>query len=199
MTKVKASGVILAGGKSSRMKFNKAFAEINGRTVIEIIIDKFNAFFEETIIISNEPELFQDLGVKVYTDIYPRLGPISGIHSGLVNAKNDVIFLSGCDMPFISMELINYMLKELGEHDTVVPVIDGLLQPTSAVYSSKCIPLLTDCLENDKLKLTLIFRELDTVKLAEEVLNQFGNVRELFYNVNDPQALQAARKIAGRV
>lgn len=198
MAKIKASGVILAGGKSSRMKFNKAFAEINGRKVIDIIINKFTSFFEETIIISNEPELFQDLGVKVYTDIYPRLGPISGIHSGLVNAHNEVIFLSGCDMPFIRMELINYMLKKLGEHDTVVPVIDGYLQPTSAVYSSKCIPLLTDCLENDKLKLTLIFRELNTVKLEEQVLKQFGNVEELFLNVNDPQALETAQKIAGR-
>lgn len=199
MRNMNASGVILAGGKSSRMRFNKAFAQISSRPVIEIIIDKFNTVFDETIIISNEPDLYRHFGLKVYTDIYPRLGPISGIHSGLVNAMNDVIFVVGCDMPFINMELVQYMLDQLGDHETVVPSIDSNLQPISAVYSRKCIPLLADCLENDKLKLTLIFKELDAVIINEDILEKFGKIREIFYNVNDLNALEAARQIAGRL
>ena len=68
---MKASGAILAGGKSSRMKFNKAFAQIDQQMSIEIIIHKFKSIFSETIIISNEPELFQGFNLPVFTDVYP--------------------------------------------------------------------------------------------------------------------------------
>lgn len=196
---VEATGVILAGGKSSRMKYNKAFAQIKGQANIEIIISKFRKFFAESIIISNQPELYLEYGLEIYTDIFPRKGPISGIHSGLSYSTFDSVFILGCDMPFINMNLVEFMLQQLGDYDSVVPEIGGFLQPTSAVYSKKCLPVLTDCLENDKLKLTLIFKELDAVILNEWELRRFGNIRDIFLNVNDLQALEFARKISGRL
>jgi molybdopterin-guanine dinucleotide biosynthesis protein A len=196
---VKASGVILSGGRSSRMKYNKAFAEINSRSSIEIIIDKFSAFFDETIIISNEPEIYKKFGLPIYTDIYPRLGPISGIHSALCHSGFDAIFLLGCDVPFISMPMVKYMLNKLNGFDTVVPSIDSYLQPISAVYSKSCLPLLTDCLENNKLKLTMIFEELNSLIVDENDLQQFGTIEEILFNVNDSKALITARQIAGRL
>ncbi|PKM77043.1 MAG: molybdenum cofactor guanylyltransferase [Firmicutes bacterium HGW-Firmicutes-15] len=195
---MKASGVILAGGKSSRMKFNKAFAEIDGRLVINIIIDKFAGLFEETIIISNEPELYCGLGPVVYTDIYPRMGPVSGIHSGLYHARHDQSFILGCDVPFMNMELVEYMFSQLGDYDSVVPEIDTYLQPLSAVYSKKCLPVLTNCLENNKVKLIRIFEELNSLVLNRNELEKFGLVEELFLNVNDLEALNMAKRIAGR-
>ncbi len=196
---MKASGVILSGGRSSRMKYNKAFAEINSRSSIEIIIDKFSAFFDETIIISNEPEIYKKFGLPIYTDIYPRLGPISGIHSALCHSGFDAIFLLGCDVPFISMPMVKYMLNKLNGFDTVVPSIDSYLQPISAVYSKSCLPLLTDCLENNKLKLTMIFEELNSLIVDENDLQQFGTIEEILFNVNDSKALITARQIAGRL
>ena len=147
---MKASGVILAGGRSSRMKFNKAFAEISGQPVINIIADKFAGLFDETIIISNEPELFEHLGLAVYTDIYPRMGPVSGIHSGLYHARYDRVFILGCDVPFMNMELVEYMVTNMGDYDSVVPEIDSYLQPLAAVYNRKCLPVLTACLQEQQ-------------------------------------------------
>ncbi len=195
---MKASGVILAGGKSSRMKYNKAFAEIAGRSVINIIVDKFNQYFEEIIIISNEPELYYELGPVVYTDIYPHMGPVSGIHSGLYHARHDQAFILGCDVPFINMELVEYMFNQLGDYDSVVPEIDTYLQPLSAIYSKKCLPVLTNCLENNKVKLIRIFEELNALTLNRNELERFGVVEELFLNVNDLEALNRAKQIAGR-
>lgn len=196
---MKASGIILSGGRSSRMKYNKAFAEITSRSSIEIIIDKFRSFFDETIIISNELELYKRFGLPVYTDIYPRLGPISGIHSALYRSSFESIFLLGCDMPFINMSLVELMLEKLNGFDTVVPRINSYLQPTSAVYRKSCLPLLTDCLENNKLKLTMIFRELNSLILDESQLQQFGPIEEILFNVNDSEALMTARQMAGRL
>jgi len=193
------SGVINAGGKSSRMKFNKAFAKINGKPIINIIIDKFTPVFQEIIIISNEPELFENLGYKVYEDIYPGKGPVGGMHAALSYAAYEQVFILGCDMPFVDMRIAEYMLEKLGDKDSVVPRIKGYLQPMSAVYSKKCLPRLKYNLETDRLKLTRLFEELNALIIEEEELACFGNLDELFLNINDQDALQKADMIAGRL
>ncbi len=195
---MKASGVILAGGRSSRMKFNKAFAEISGKPVINIIADKFAELFDETIIISNEPELFEHLGLAVYTDVYPRMGPVSGIHSGLYHARYNRVFVLGCDVPFINMQLVEYMIANLGDYDSIVPEIDSYLQPLAAVYNRKCLPVLTACLQENRVKLIRIFEELNALVLGRDELEKFGIVEEIFLNVNDIEALNLATIIAGR-
>jgi molybdopterin-guanine dinucleotide biosynthesis protein A len=196
---LQTSGIIMAGGRSSRMKFNKAFAEVGGKSVIKIIIEKLQPLFQELIIISNEPQLFTSFGLPIYQDIYPYLGPVGGIHSALVNASYDQMFILGCDMPFMNMQLVEYMLSRISNYDSVVPEIDGYLQPLAAVYNRSCLPVFTECLEHDKLKLTLIFNELNALVLKEDELQKFGSVREMFFNVNDPDALAEAQKIAGRL
>jgi len=197
---VEISGIILAGGKSSRMKFNKAFAEIGGQRIIDILINKFQKNFAETIIISNEPQLFSNLGVQVYTDLVPSRGPLSGIHAGLTHASYDRVFVCGCDMPFVSMEIVEYLLERLGEHDSAVTEIEGWLQPTAAVYSRRCLPILNECLERGWLKLVRLFYEqLDAVILNESELAALGDVKELFFNINNTDDLEKAKTIAGRL
>jgi molybdenum cofactor guanylyltransferase len=195
---MKATGVILAGGRSSRMKFNKAFAEVGGQPVINIITNKFAGLFDETIIISNEPEVYEHLGLQIYADIYPHMGPVSGIHSGLYHARNNIAFILGCDMPFINMELVEYMVTNIKDYDSVIPEIDSYLQPLSAVYNRKCLPVLTACLQENRVKLIRIFEELDALVLGRDVLEKYGIVEEIFLNVNDIEALNFATKIAGR-
>lgn len=189
----------MAGGKSSRMKFNKAFARVGGKPVIEIIIEKLKPLFQEIIIISNEPQLFKSFGLPIYQDIYPYLGPVGGIHSALVNASYDHMFILGCDMPFMNMQLVEYMLSKISSYDSVVPEIDSYLQPLAAVYNRSCLPIFTECVEHDKLKLVRIFSELNALVLKEDELQKFGRVGEMFFNVNDPDALAQAQKIAGRL
>lgn len=194
-----ASGVVLAGGRSSRMKYNKAFAEIGGRSSLQIIMDKFSAIFAETIIISNNPELYQGMADRIETDVFPGLGPVAGIHSGLYHASCEKVFVLGCDMPFIDMSLVKYMLEQLDNHQAVVPELSGCLQPLAAVYSRQGLQIFTRCLQEDKLKLVRIFEELDTRVLQESELARFGKVDEIFFNVNDAAALQKAQEIAGRL
>lgn len=196
---LQATGVILAGGKSTRMKFNKAFADIGGQLVIQIIINKFREYFEEIIIISNEPGLFMRFHLPVYSDIYPYLGPVGGIHSALVNARYNKMFILGCDMPFMDMKLVEYMLASIQDHDTVVPEINSFLQPLAAVYNRKCLSVFSDCLRNNKLKLTRIFDDLDALVIKEDELKRFGDLQEIFFNINDPEALTQARTMAGRL
>lgn len=195
---MKASGVINAGGRSTRMKFNKAFAEIGGRPLIEIIINKFEPFFSEIFIVSNQPELYEKYGYKVYPDIYLGKGPVGGIHTALYHAGFEQIFILGCDMPFMDMQIVEFMLEKLYDKDSAVPRIKGFLQPMSAAYSKKCLPHLTYSLETDRLKLTRLFEELNAEIVEEEELKRFGDLEEIFLNVNDQITLEKAAVIAGR-
>ncbi|MGI6413750.1 MAG: molybdenum cofactor guanylyltransferase [Syntrophomonadaceae bacterium] len=197
MHKIKTSGVILAGGKSTRMKFNKAFADINGMPVIQIIINKLQKVADEILIISNKPELFAGFGLEVYPDIYPYCGPVSGIHSGLTHASYDAIFVIGCDVPFIDIELVRYLRNKINGFDCVVPEIGGRLQPTSAFYHKSCRPVFEDALKQQKLKLTWLLSELKMVVVKQEELQQFGNVNNIFLNVNSRDMLEKARELAG--
>lgn len=196
----RATGVILAGGKSSRMNFNnKAFLHIGGKRIIEIILFKFVSFFDETIMISNEPLLYEYLKVPVYKDIYPGLGPMSGIHAGLTYSRNDAAFVLACDMPFINMQMVDYMLKKLAGYDAVVPRIDNFLHMTAAVYSKSCLPVLSNNLQQGKLKMSLLFEELNAVAVEEEEVVLFGDKSEMFHNINSEEDLLKAEKIARRL
>ena len=86
------TAIILAGGESSRIGTDKALLKINGELVIEKIYKLLTNIFSEIIIISNKPDDFQFLTTKVYKDIYPHFGPLSGIHSGLTNSIQNKIF-----------------------------------------------------------------------------------------------------------
>ena len=197
---MKASGAIIAGGRSSRMKFNKAFAQIDQQMSIEIIIHKFTSIFSETIIISNEPELFQGFNLPVFTDVYPRLGPVSGIHAALYYANYEPVFILGCDMPFLSTQLIENMTSRIDNYHSVVPSIDGFLQATAAVYSKTSLPIFEGCLKTQKLKLTRILKEeLNSLVLNEDDMRPFGEISDMFFNLNDNETLEQARKIAGRL
>ncbi len=189
---------ILSGGQSSRMGINKALASLNGAKVIEYILARLQPRFDELLIVTNEPKLFEKYPARVITDIYPRKGPIAGIHAALKTTSQAQLFVLSCDMPFINADVINYMLERAQGYDSVVPVLGGRLQPTAAVYNQSCLPLLIDCLEKDKLKLTRIFEDLNALYLDETVFSCFGQVSELFFNINDPAALEKAREIAGR-
>lgn len=192
------AAAILSGGRSSRMGMNKALVDLNGITVIEYILARLQVHFQEIFIVTNEPELYQSYHAKVITDIYPRKGPIAGIHAALRASTSGPLFVLSCDMPFVNFAAADFMLQRAYSYDSVVPVLGGHLQPTAAVYNPSCLEYLTDCLENDKLKLTRVFEGLKTLYVHEREFLPFGLPEQIFFNINDQEALQKAREIAGR-
>ena len=103
------TGAILAGGLNSRFGQNKALINIDGKTLIERIIEVFSTIFDEILIISSSPDIYNKFdSCRVIGDILPIGGPLIGIYSALIGSKYDAVFVSACDMPFINPSLINY-------------------------------------------------------------------------------------------
>ena len=97
------SAAILAGGNNSRFNHvHKAFLIYQKKQFIDIIVGILYPKFSEILIITNHKELFKNyFNVKFFEDKFKGIGPISGIHSALINSKNNNVFIVSCDMPFI--------------------------------------------------------------------------------------------------
>ena len=196
---MRVSGVILSGGRSSGWNKIRHLLRWAGNEIIDIIIDRLSQHFDDIVIITNQPELYQDLGVKVASDIIPHQGPLSGLHAGLVHTGGDAIFAVACDMPFIDMDLAFYMIDILQGYHVVVPLVKGRFQPLFAVYDRSCLPIFEDCLLHGRLKVSRVYQEELIVKYISHEVARFGDAEVIFCNVNSPENLRKALEIAKKV
>lgn len=196
---LEASAIILAGGKSTRMKRNKAFLTLGKEPLIEKTVKACKKYFREVIIVANEPDAYEYLPVTITRDIIPGQGPLGGMHAGLIKASYNHSLIVACDMPFLEMELAVFMLENAGNYDVIVPRLKNRFQPLFAVYSKNCIEPIESCLEKGITKI-IAFYPLVTVKyIDQDILLEKGISPRAFFNINTPEELQKARAIAGEM
>lgn len=136
------TGIILSGGKSLRMGTNKSFLDISGQTAIERTANLMKTLFHRVLLITNEPDLYQIPDVTVYQDIYKNMGPLAGIHSGLLNSNTDRNFIISCDMPLITSEIIRFISDYKSSKPIVIAKADGYNQQLCGIYSKTCLPYI---------------------------------------------------------
>lgn len=178
------TGIILAGGKNTRIGTNKAFIKINKKTIIEIILAVFYDLFKEVIIVTNCFKEYQHLGVKLVKDIIPDKNSLGGLYSGLLHAAGDYSFVAACDMPFIKRSLISYMMQARYGYDAIIPEYNGTLQPLCAVYSKTCINPIKEALSQNNLKIIDIVRHMQVKRITEAEINNFDLYGHSFININ---------------
>lgn len=129
------TGIILSGGKSTRMGQNKSLMVINGKTVIERVRDLMQSIFPEVILISNDPEEYSFLGLKIYEDVFKGYGPLAGIHSGLLHSSTRKNFIISCDVPLMTAEMIKYLVDYKTDKLITIAKADGFIQQLVGVYN----------------------------------------------------------------
>jgi molybdopterin-guanine dinucleotide biosynthesis protein A len=140
------SCLILCGGKSKRMGRNKAFLPYSGTTLLEHIVETARGVFDEVLLVTNESEMFADLGVDTVKDILPHRGPLGGILSGLLVASNQRSFVLPCDTPFIDRALLRAISRRCHKSDVYVLAHKQGIEPLVGVYSKSCIKPLEEAL-----------------------------------------------------
>ena len=190
---VKACGVILAGGQSSRMGTNKALLEVGGVTLIERLARQFTALFDQVVVVTNTPDLYAFLNLPMTGDRIPGLGPLGGLEAGLSVSRYEHAFFAACDMPFVSQGLVEYMLRQAPDHDIVVPRLQGEYEPMHAVYARSLLPVITANLDARRLKLLSIYEPARVRTITEDEVRAFGDPAKLFFNCNTPADLARAQ------
>ncbi len=189
------SCIILAGGENARMGREKAFLKIGERTIIEEQKDTLSKIFDEIIIVANNQKYFDKINTKVVTDIIPDSGPKGGLYSGLAVSSNIHSFVIGCDMPFINLKFIDYMIKQIGENDIVIPLSSKGIETLFAVYSLNCLETIRRQIEFTNLKLLDILNFFKVRYISQEEVEKFDPKEFSFFNVNSPKDYEEALKI----
>ena len=192
----KATGIILAGGKGSRISRNKALITLpDGKALIERSIGVLKEIFAEILIVANQKEAYRVFGVRVVEDLIKGKGPLGGIFTGLTHSGSHLNLVMACDMPFPQPALIELLLEKCGPYDVIIPEANGEVEPLFAVYSKSCIPVIIDHLQKDDLKVRSVLTELRVRKIDEEEIGSVDPERLSFFNVNTDEDLAMARTL----
>jgi molybdopterin-guanine dinucleotide biosynthesis protein A len=182
------TGVVLAGGANKRFPTLKGFIKVGDSTIIEKNLGLLRDLFNKVFISTNMPETYFFTGAPLIGDVLPSKGPMSGIHSSLINAGGDDIFVIACDMPFVNADVVSFIC---GEHmrapvpaAATVPVYNGKPQPLSGVYSRTILPYLEAGILNGKVSLRRFLTEIRTNLVSEPDMRAIDPDGRSFVNIN---------------
>jgi len=219
--------IILMGGSNKRIGEEKAFIKIGGKTILEIMLEKLNQIRKKgdriilatkshnriSSIMEEKKLSFQHGPVDVVGDLISGTGPLGGIHSGLAASSTRYNFVFACDMPFLNVNLIQYMLRKKTDYDVLIPKYGDCLEPLHGVYSKSIIPVIKEKIEQGSYRIQSIFpltsilspkgrgnkngisNRVKVEYITEKEMEQFGNWRDFFFNINTLSELKKARKI----
>ncbi|MCF6247392.1 MAG: molybdenum cofactor guanylyltransferase [Desulfobacula sp.] len=196
--KFDCTGVILAGGKNSRLPGKKkTFHKIGNTMILETIHDIFERLFKEVIIVVNDPQEFADWDMNIVTDIIPAGCALAGLHAGLFYAKFEQAYVTACDAPFVNSRVIEYIVQHADtKYDVVLPRTKMGTETLSAVYSKACIPLIEKNLEKNIFMIKKFFRKKRVKEIPIEILRQWDPETRFIFNINTPEDLEKAEKMA---
>lgn len=206
---MKASAVILTGGKSSRMGSPKALLLFDGEPLVVHVARALRSLFGDIVVVGGPGEEFVELlrllssqpnklkqpnepKVTLIRDEVSHQGPVGGIYYGLSVAAGEFCFVTSCDVPFLSARLISYLVSQISDYDVVVPYWQERFQPLCAVYRKSVTPLLKEQLDRGELRPIFLYEKVRTRKVTEAEIRRFDPEGSSFFNMNSPEDYRAA-------
>ena len=178
------TGIILAGGKSSRLGYPKYKAELNSKTLLDIAISKLEFICQEIIVVSKEP---LKTSKKNVVEKDSRFHPLVGITEGLRASQNNANIILACDMPFVSSKLIGQLINT--QADICLYRFKGRLEPLFGFYRKTC-------LEKINTQFDINSRLLDMLSKSNLEYIDIGDDCPDFFNINTKKDLIEAQKRA---
>ena len=185
------TGIVLAGGKSSRMGLDKSLLVWKGKAMVSHAIEHLRPVCGKVVISSNNP-VYDFTGCETWPDELPLQAPVAGIYSCIRRSETEINVILSCDMPFAGTDLIKHLLDFAGRHPIVVPEHDNLIEPLCAIYSRSITENLATYIGGGEYSL---YRFINShphlyVKIDNSLPFYHNN---LFLNINTPQDLDSLK------
>jgi len=180
------TAIILAGGKSSRIGSgrDKAILKLNGKRLIDIVIAKLKHIVGDNIIIVGPPEKYPSYK-QVVPDLFNQRGLLVGLYSGLKTSASQYNLVVGCDMPFLKVELLQYMRDKIDSNDIIIPrYAKSYVEPLCAIYSKDCLEVMKRNIKAGILSVRKIFPYLKVKYIEEKEIKRVDPELNSFFNVN---------------
>lgn len=187
---------ILVGGKGSRLGQDKAELVVGGRNLLQRLHAVLLRHFDRVCLVGGNGA--RGCGPEEWIpDSSPGLGPLGGIQAGLSHARGSHAFFAACDLAFFRGDFAARLAQEADAYDAVVPAYRGFLEPMCAVYGKSCLPAIAAVLARGERRVSAFFPHVRTRLVPEEVIREYGHPDVLFLNINTPEDLFKARRLAG--
>ena len=170
---MQTAGIVLSGGKSTRMGSAKALLPFGGETMLQRVVRLLGTVASPIVVVAASQQPLPELpaAVTVARDEREGRGPLEGLRAGLkaLPSTVDVAYVTSCDVPLLVPGFVQRMIELLDEHDVAVMEIDGFPHPLSAVYRRSTLPHIEALLAADRLRPVFLFEAVRTrrVKPAE--------------------------------
>lgn len=165
------SGIILAGGKSSRMGADKGLLVLEGKTFVEHVIMAMKPLVDDIIIVSDD-EAYDQFGYERIDDLIKDAGPVAGLFAGLKHSKTDYNLVLSCDVPLITTEILKELIATNYKSFDVVQVQSGeKTMPLIALYHKSCWQLCLDLLKENERRLRVVVGKFKTKSII--LLSEF--------------------------
>lgn len=185
-------GVILAGGRSSRMGKNKALLEVDGVSLIERTATTLKKVFDRVILIGDGAQRYEFLNLPTYSDVIKNCGPLGGMHSAFVNTHAQFIFVMACDTPFIPPDLVTYICEFKPDAEIKIPLAGGRPQPLCGQYSRKVLSSIEARIKEGSLRVESLIDDFHSVLIPITQDLPFYDNR-LFLNFNTPAEFETLK------
>jgi len=180
------TAALLAGGKSRRMGFDKQLFHTRKERLFEHLLPTLSAKFEDVMVVTGEPDSYRGMGVRTVKDIISGLGPLSGIHAAIREAKSEYVYILACDMPRINLSYIDYMIQMLTLSPACACVTRKAdwIEPFHGFYGKGALTAIEEDLLMGKSSVFYMLQKLNTLYIPEVEARSFTPDWSLFCNLN---------------
>jgi len=181
-----STAALLAGGKSRRMGFDKQLFHVQKDRFFEHLLPALKERFEDVLVVTDQPEIYFGMGVRPVRDVIPGLGPLSGIHAAVREAKSSYVYIFACDMPMIDQRYIDHMIQRLTDSpaDACVTVKGNWIEPFHGFYGKRALPVMEGDLLAGKSSVYYFLQKINTLYIPEAEARRFTPDWSLFRNLN---------------
>ena len=187
-------GLILAGGKGTRLGRRKAELLLHGETLLARAVRQVRPVVDRILVSVAAGTSLELPGVEVVPDAYPGHGSIVGLATGLATAGESVLAVA-VDMPFLNPDLLRRLISLAPGWDAVIPRAAGWFEPLHAVYAPASLPVFEDLIRAKNYQIVPAFSRLRALFLEEAELAVLDPSGLAFFNINTPEDLCRAEEI----
>jgi molybdopterin-guanine dinucleotide biosynthesis protein A len=198
---MKFGGIVLCGGKSSRMGVPKLALPFGPELMLQRVVRLLSEVVHPIVVVAaptqDLPPLSSD--VLVARDEREGRGPLEGLHAGLsaLQGKVDAAYATSCDVPLLIPDFVRRMIQLLDNYDIAVPVEDKFHHPLAAVYRTHVVTHIENLLAADRLRPVFLFDRTNTHRVPVDDLRDVDPELQTLANLNHPQDYLTALSKAG--
>ncbi len=180
MAREPVAAIVLAGGRSRRMRREKALLPVRGGTLIEALVGQVRPCFDALLVSAGDGGKFAFLGLPVVVDETPGLGPLPAILTALRASPCRLNFVMACDIPHVDITFLQRILALAPENEIVVPRYrDGKFEPLFAAYARDIVPAVERQLAAGDLRISSLFSACRTAFVPMDGQDWFRNLNTL--------------------